>query len=91
MLPGGKQLSGTFLKNQGELEGYRAAGDGVDAAALGGGVVADLAKGDGQEAAAGLGHANAQTVLRYADQHDTTTDAQIRAWRRRKTAGRSAG
>jgi site-specific recombinase XerD len=25
------------------------------------------------------GHANAQTVLRYADQHDTTTDAQIRA------------
>ena len=38
-----------------------------------------------------LGHANAQTVLRYADQHDTRTDAQIRAWRRRKTTGRSAG
>ena len=38
-----------------------------------------------------LGHANAQTVLRYADQHDTTTDAQIRAWRRRKTTRRSAG
>jgi integrase/recombinase XerD len=38
-----------------------------------------------------LGHANAQTVLRYADQHDTTTDTQIRAWRRRKTTGRSAG
>ncbi|HXZ74171.1 MAG TPA: hypothetical protein VEH31_25320, partial [Streptosporangiaceae bacterium] len=37
-----------------------------------------------------LGHANAQTVLRYADQHDTTTDAQVRAWRRRKTTRRSA-
>jgi integrase len=38
-----------------------------------------------------LGHANAQTVLRYADQRDTTTDAEIRAWRRRKITGRSAG
>lgn len=38
-----------------------------------------------------LGHANAQTVLRYADQRDTTTDAEIRTWRRRKTTGRSAG
>jgi len=34
-----------------------------------------------------LGHANAQTVLRYADQHDTTTDAQIRAWRRQRSPG----
>jgi integrase/recombinase XerD len=38
-----------------------------------------------------LGHANAQTVLRYADQRDTTTDAEIRSWRRRKTTGRSGG
>jgi integrase/recombinase XerD len=38
-----------------------------------------------------LGHANAQTVLRYTDQRDTTTDAEIRTWRRRKTTGRSAG
>lgn len=38
-----------------------------------------------------LGHANAQTVLRYADQRDATTDAEIRSWRRRKTTGRSAG
>jgi integrase/recombinase XerD len=35
-----------------------------------------------------LGHANAQTVLRYADQRDTTTDAEIRSWRRRKITGR---
>jgi integrase/recombinase XerD len=35
-----------------------------------------------------LGHANAQTVLRYADQHDTTADAEIRTWRRRKITGR---
>lgn len=34
-----------------------------------------------------LGHSNAQTVLRYADQHDATTDAEIRSWRRRKTTG----
>jgi hypothetical protein len=26
-------------------------------------------------------------VLRYADQHDATTDAEIRSWRRRKTTG----
>jgi len=38
-----------------------------------------------------LGHANAQTVLRYADQHDTTADAEIRSWRRRKITGRSGG
>jgi integrase/recombinase XerD len=38
-----------------------------------------------------LGHANAQTVLRYADQRDATTDAEIRSWRRRKTTGRSGG
>lgn len=35
-----------------------------------------------------LGHATAQTVLRYADQRDTTTDAEIRTWRRRKITGR---
>jgi len=27
-----------------------------------------------------LGHASAQAVLRYADQHDATTDAEIRSW-----------
>jgi site-specific recombinase XerD len=32
-----------------------------------------------------LGHANAQTVLRYADQRDATADAEIRTWRRRTT------
>jgi integrase/recombinase XerD len=32
-----------------------------------------------------LGHANAQTVLRYADQRDATTDAEIRTWRRCRT------
>ena len=37
-----------------------------------------------------LGHANAQTVLRYADQRDATTDAEIRSWRRQKITGRSA-
>ena len=31
-----------------------------------------------------LGHANAQTTLRYADQRDATADAEIRAWRRRR-------
>ena len=36
-----------------------------------------------------LGHANAQTVLRYADQRDATADAEIRGWRRRRTTGRS--
>jgi integrase len=36
-----------------------------------------------------LGHANAQTVLRYADQRDATAHAEIRTWRRRKTTGRS--
>jgi hypothetical protein len=35
-----------------------------------------------------LGHANAQTVLRYADQRDTTTDAEIRTWRRHRTTRR---
>jgi len=38
-----------------------------------------------------LGHANAQTVLRYADQRDATTDAEIRSWRRRKSTRRSGG
>ncbi len=36
-----------------------------------------------------LGHANAQTVLRYADQRDATADAEIRTWRRHRTTGRS--
>lgn len=36
-----------------------------------------------------LGHANAQTVLRYADQRDATTDAEIRSWRRRRATRRS--
>jgi hypothetical protein len=27
-------------------------------------------------------------VLRYADQRDTTTDAEIRTWRRRRTTRR---
>jgi len=36
-----------------------------------------------------LGHANAQTVLRYADQRDATADAEIRTWRRRSITGRS--
>ncbi len=35
-----------------------------------------------------LGHANAQTVLRYADLRDTTADAEIRTWRRRRTTRR---
>jgi site-specific recombinase XerD len=35
-----------------------------------------------------LGHANTQTVLRYADQRDTTADAEIRTWRHRKITGR---
>jgi len=30
-----------------------------------------------------LGHANLQTVLRYADQSDHTADTELRAWRRR--------
>ena len=34
---------------------------------------------------------SAQTVLRYADQRDATTDAEIRSWRRRKSTGRSGG
>ncbi|MGH3548156.1 MAG: tyrosine-type recombinase/integrase, partial [Pseudonocardiaceae bacterium] len=29
-----------------------------------------------------LGHANAQTVQRYAEQTDATADAEIRSWRR---------
>ena len=36
-----------------------------------------------------LGHVNAQTVLRYADQRDTTADAEIRSWRRRKITRRA--
>lgn len=36
-----------------------------------------------------LGHANAQTVLRYADQRDATTDAEIRSWRRGRATRRS--
>jgi integrase/recombinase XerD len=31
-----------------------------------------------------LGHKNLQTTLRYAEQADETTDAEIRAWRRQK-------
>jgi len=36
-----------------------------------------------------LGHASAQTVLRYAEQRDATTDAELRSWRRRMAIGRS--
>ena len=36
-----------------------------------------------------LGHANAQTVLRYADQRDATADAEIRTWRRRRITERT--
>jgi len=32
-----------------------------------------------------LGHRNLQTSARYAEQHDPTADAEIRAWRRRHT------
>ena len=39
----------------------------------------------------GLGHANAKTVLRYADQRNATIDAEIRTSRRRRTTGRSIG
>jgi integrase/recombinase XerD len=38
-----------------------------------------------------LGHANAQTTLRYTDQRDATADAEIRAWRRGRITGRSNG
>jgi integrase len=31
-----------------------------------------------------LGHKNLQTTLRYAQQSDTSADAEIRAWRRKK-------
>ncbi len=31
-----------------------------------------------------LGHANLQTVLRYADQSDHTADTELRAWRRHR-------
>lgn len=31
-----------------------------------------------------LGHANIQTTLRYAEQADATSDAEIRTWRRKK-------
>ena len=32
-----------------------------------------------------LGHKNLQTTLRYAEQSDRTADAEMRAWRRRRT------
>jgi len=32
-----------------------------------------------------LGHKNLQTTLRYAEQSDLTADAEMRAWRRRRT------
>ncbi|MBM7846548.1 tyrosine-type recombinase/integrase [Herpetosiphon giganteus] len=32
-----------------------------------------------------LGHANIQTTLRYAEQADATSDAEIRQWRRKKS------
>jgi len=32
-----------------------------------------------------LGHANLQTVLRYAEQSDHTADTELRAWRRHHT------
>lgn len=35
-----------------------------------------------------LGHKTMQTTLRYAEQADATADAEIRAWRRRRGAGR---
>jgi integrase/recombinase XerD len=31
-----------------------------------------------------LGHKNLQTTLRYAEQSDTITDVEIRAWHRNK-------
>ncbi len=34
-----------------------------------------------------LGHANIQTTLRYAEQADATSDAEIRLWRRNKLRG----
>lgn len=34
-----------------------------------------------------LGHKNIQTTLLYAEQSDETTDAELRAWRRRKMTG----
>ena len=37
-----------------------------------------------------LGHASAQTVLRYADQRDATTDAELRSWRRGWPSGARA-
>ncbi len=33
-----------------------------------------------------LGHANLQTVLRYAEQSDHTADTELRAWRRHRTS-----
>ncbi len=35
-----------------------------------------------------LGHKNLQTTLRYAEQRDQAGDAEVRAWRRRRGAGR---
>jgi site-specific recombinase XerD len=34
-----------------------------------------------------LGHANAQTVQRYAEQRNVTADAEIRSWRRGAITG----
>ena len=34
-----------------------------------------------------LGHANIQTTLRYVEQADATSDAEIRMWRRKKQRG----
>ena len=34
-----------------------------------------------------LGHVNIQTTLRYAEQADATSDAEIRMWRRKKQSG----
>ncbi|MGB6161939.1 MAG: tyrosine-type recombinase/integrase, partial [Pseudonocardiaceae bacterium] len=36
-----------------------------------------------------LGHTNAQTVQRYAEQKDATADAEIRSWRRGAITGLS--
>lgn len=35
-----------------------------------------------------LGHKNLRTTLRYAKQTDATADAELRRWRRHKTARR---
>jgi hypothetical protein len=56
-----------------------------------GGVAVDLAEVEDEHAAASATRTPRQSCATPEDQHDTTTDAQIRAWRRRKTTGRSAG